>query len=146
MLREILNRNLVQVGPSTSLTEAAALMAKHDVGALVVIRDEKPIGIVTDRDIVVRCVAQHREAAKCKVEEVMTASIATCRETDGIFDCIQKMRQSRVRRMPVVDSEDRAVGIISFGDLLAVLSKELGDLTSSTTPSENIAQLGEFAA
>lgn len=70
------------------------------------------------------------------VEQVMTESLDTIQDTAGIYECIQKMQQSQVRRMPVVDDENRAVGIISFGDLLAILSKELVALTASTTPTE----------
>ncbi len=146
MLRDILNRNLVKAEPNASVIEIAQLMTEHNVGAVLIARDGKPLGIVTDRDIVIRCLAEDVDFRQCKVEDIMTDSVETCRETDGIFDCIQKMRKSKVRRMPVIDPDGRAIGIISFGDLLAVLSKEFHELISTTTPAEDIEQLGEFAA
>ena len=137
MLRDILNnQHLVTCEPDAKVTDVAKLMADNDIGAVMVLTDEKPRGIVTDRDIVLRCVAQNTDVDDTTVEQVMTESVATCHENDGIFDCIMKMKQAKVRRIPVVDDSGKAVGIISFGDLLAVLSKEFVELTQTTTPLE----------
>lgn len=134
MLQNIINKNLVSVRPSANLLEVAQLMKRKNVGSVLVQdSDDKPIGIITDRDIVVRCVSDGKIASDCLVGDLMTEQPTTCKLDDGIYDCISKMRDAKVRRMPVVDNTGRAVGILSFGDLLAVLSRELADLTRSTT-------------
>ena len=134
MLQNIINRNLITVKPSANLQECAELMEEKNVGSILVVDDGfKPIGIITDRDIVVRCVADGKDPQACVVEDLMTEELVTCHEKDGLYDCIAKMRDAKVRRMPVVNDSGTAVGILSFGDLLAVLSRELADLTRSTT-------------
>jgi CBS domain-containing protein len=109
-------------------------MAKHDVGAVLVLKDGKPIGIVTDRDIVIQCLGKGHRADECQVEEVMTTQVQFVRETDGIFDCIRAMRASAIRRLPVINDEGKAVGLISFGDLLSLLAREFSDIVETTTP------------
>ena len=142
MLRDILNRHLISSPVSASILEISQLMCDHDVGCVVMVDTKgSPIGLITDRDIVVRCLAAQKDIAVCRAEEVMTRAVEFCRETDGIFDCITKMRVARVRRMPVVDARGKAVGVISFGDLLGVLSKELVELTSTTTATQGSESL-----
>lgn len=137
MLRDILEeQELVTCEPDAKVAEVAKLMADRNVGAVLVLTHDKPRGIITDRDITVRCVAKNLDVNDTTVEQVLTESLETVEETAGFFDCIRKMREARVRRMPVVNDEGRAMGIISFGDLLGILSKELVALTSSTTPFE----------
>ncbi len=136
MLRDILNRNIVSVELGASAVEAARLMKEKDVGCVLVLVDGEPRGLLTDRDLVLRCLAGELPSQDWRVEQVMTRAVEVCRETDGIFDCISKMRTAKVRRMPVIDVHGKAVGILSFGDLLAVLSKELNELTASTTSAD----------
>jgi hypothetical protein len=109
-------------------------MAHHDVGCVLVVEDQKLKGLITDRDIVMRCLAKNLSPTECRVSSVMTETPATVRDTDGIFDCIETMRGAQVRRIPVVDRSGDLVGIVSFGDILAVLSKELAELTRGTVP------------
>ena len=134
MLRNIFNRNLVSVQPGVKLLDVAKLMAKQDVGCVLVVKDNKPCGLVTDRDIVVHCLALGHDSQVCSVEEVMSSDLHSVKETDGIFDCIRAMKAAKVRRLPVVDSEGNALGIVSFGDLLAVLGREFSELVETTTP------------
>lgn len=136
MLRDIVNRELVTVEPDAKVVEVAKQMADQDVGSVLVLSNGKPRGILTDRDIVVRCLAKNIDVSDCTIENIMTESLETCNEEDGIFECIEKMRSAKVRRMPVVNQQGKVIGIISFGDLLAVLSKEFAELTSTTTPAE----------
>ena len=134
MLQNIINRNLVSVRPSANLLQVAQLMEKHNVGSVLILdANDRPAGIITDRDIVVRCVAEGNSADQCLVGDLMSEEPIVCNEKDGIYDAIVKMRDAKVRRMPVVDASGKVIGILSFGDLLAVLSRELADLTRSTT-------------
>ncbi len=134
MLKDIVNRKLVTTDPSAKVSEVAKLMAHHDVGCVIVVENKKVKGIITDRDIVTRCLAKNISPDECVLSSVMTGTPATVREMDGIFDCIETMRSAKVRRVPVVDRSGDLVGIVSFGDLLAVLSKEFAELTRSTVP------------
>lgn len=135
MLRDIIKNRLITCEPDTSVSDVAKLMDREDVGCVLVLDNDEPRGLITDRDIVVRCLAKNIDVDDCTVENVMTESLQTVKDTDGFFDCIETMKQAGVRRIPVVDQNGKAIGIISFGDLLAVLSKELGELTATTTPS-----------
>ncbi len=141
MLDQIMHRNLVTLEPHAPVSEAARLMADRDVGCVVVLNaNGKPRGIITDRDIVVRCIARNIDVWDTTVENIVSEELATCRVDDGIFDCIEKMREAGVRRMPVVDKKGHAVGIVSFGDLLAFLSREFYDLTRETTPEAPVSR------
>lgn len=135
MLKDIVDRRLVSISPDSKVAEAAQLMANEDVGCVVVLENNKPRGLLTDRDVVVRCIAKNVDVDDCTVENVMTESLSTVKESDGIFDCIEKMQTAGVRRMPVVNEQGEAVGIISFGDILALLGKEFYQLTLGTTPA-----------
>jgi CBS domain-containing protein len=133
MLRDVINRELTCVEPNSRVTEAAMLMEKKDIGCVLVLENGKPRGVLTDRDIVLRCVAKNVDVDDCTVENVMTETLQTVKETDGIFDVIETMRGAGIRRIPVVDAQGHAVGMVSFGDMLAILSKELYELTEGTT-------------
>jgi signal-transduction protein with cAMP-binding, CBS, and nucleotidyltransferase domain len=131
MIKDLLVGELVTIAPQATLQEAASLMESRNVGALVVISESdvgKPRGILTGRDIVVRCLAKNLDVSTT-VENVLTESLETCPDTAGIYECISLMRKAGVRRIPVVDSAGNAIGLVSFNDLVAILSKELFTLT-----------------
>ncbi len=134
MLKDIIRPSLHAVGHQTPVREVARIMKDSDVGCVLV---QNPngiaIGIITDRDLVLRCLANGLSADKARAQEVMTAAVTTVREDSGLFDCIRTMHDARVRRLPVVDSNGKPVGIISFGDLLGILSKEFGSLVENCT-------------
>ncbi|MCM2277493.1 MAG: CBS domain-containing protein [Oligoflexia bacterium] len=138
MLKEILrNQSLVTCEPDAKVSEVSRLMADRNVGSVLCLSDDgKPRGILTDRDIVVRCLAKNIDVNDCTVENVMSESLEVCQDTDGVFDCIRKMEMAGVRRIPVIDDSGKAVGIISFGDLLKMLSKEFSTLIHHTTTAE----------
>ncbi len=127
---EICTREVVIVEKGASIQEAAQLMRRHHVGNLVVVAYEGtariPVGILTDRDIVIEIVAAGVDLEKVTVGDVMSFDLATVREQDGIWDSLQYMRSKGVRRMPVVDQGGALIGIISADDLLDLLAEELG--------------------
>lgn len=134
MIKDLINRKLVVTEADASLSKIAKIMEQEDVGCVLVLDEsERPRGIMTDRDIVTRCIAKRIDVDDCTVENVMSESVLTVKETDDIFDCIEVMRGARVRRIPVVDEHGKAVGLISLGDLLTVLSKELIGLTEANS-------------
>ena len=129
---EICNREVVVVTRDATAAEAARLMRKHHVGDVVVVMEEgglrTPVGILTDRDIVVESVAAGLDPATLNVGEIMTPDLATVQEDTGIFEAIRYMRDKGVRRMPVVDAYGDLVGILALDDLLDLLAEELGAL------------------
>jgi CBS domain-containing protein len=126
---EICNREVVVTGKSASVVDAAQLMRTHHVGDLVVIeeRDERnyPVGIVTDRDIVVEVVAAGVNAEALRVGDIMGPEVATVRESEGLFEALRYMRDKGVRRMPVVGSAGELVGILTMDDVLSLLAEEM---------------------
>jgi signal-transduction protein with cAMP-binding, CBS, and nucleotidyltransferase domain len=147
MLKEIVSRNLVTAEPDAKISEVARLMADRGVGAVLILEDDdKPRGIITDRDIVLRCVADHLDVEDTTVENVLSESVHTVLDTDGLYDVIHKMREARVRRIAVVDKDGKAVGVISFGDIVSILAKELSELgDAATSPLREVADAVEAA-
>lgn len=129
---EICNREVVIAEKSLSVIEAARLMRTHHVGDLVVVevRDDRkhPVGIVTDRDIVVEVVAAGVNPESLKVGDIMGPEVATVRESEGLFETLRYMRDKGVRRMPVVDGTGGLVGILTLDDLLGLLAEEMTEL------------------
>jgi len=129
---EICNREVVIAERSLSVVHAAQLMRTHHVGDLVVVeaRDGRkhPVGIVTDRDIVVGVVAAGVNPESLKVGDIMGPEVATVRESEGLFEALRYMRDKGVRRMPVVDRLGELVGILTMDDMLSLLAEEMTEL------------------
>ncbi len=132
----ICNRKVITVQRDATVLHAAVLMRQHHVGDVVVIenRDNKtvPIGIVTDRDIVVELVATELDCNVITVGDIIAKLIAV-KDSAGVFEAIQLMANKGVRRLPVVDADGGLVGIITLDDLLLLLSKELAAFTKLVT-------------
>lgn len=129
---EICNREVVIAEKSLPVIEAAQLMRAHHVGDLVVVEERAgrrhPVGIVTDRDIVVEVVAAGVDPDTLKLGDIMGAEVATVRESEGLFEALRYMRDRGVRRMPVVDQAGGLVGILTLDDLLSLLAEEMMEL------------------
>ena len=121
-------REVAVADRATTVRKAAQLMRQFHVGNLVVVEGRAPVGIVTDRDIVLSVVATGLDPAVFTIGDLVTQDLATCREDTGVFECIQQMRARGVRRMPVVDRDGALVGIISVDDLVQLLAEEMNDL------------------
>lgn len=109
----------------TPVSEVAKLMQNDDIGAIPVGKDDKLIGMITDRDIALRVVAEGRDPAKTTAEEIMTKGIVYCRTTETVEDAIHLMDQKKIRRLPVIDDKKRLVGMLSLGDVSHAVSREL---------------------
>lgn len=129
----ICNREVITVRPDATVLHAAKLMRQYHVGDVVVIEDRKgmsiPVGIVTDRDIVIELVATELDCKVITTGDIMANNLAVLKESAGIFEAIQLMTAKGVRRLPVVDDGGGLLGIIALDDLLLILSKELGSLS-----------------
>ena len=119
--KDIMTRKPKSVTPETSVREAARLMKEEDVGVLPVVdRDgsDRLIGIVTDRDIAIRHVAEGHDSSSCPVSEAMTSSVRTAREDDDVDSVMDLMGKEQVRRIPVVDERGGLIGIVAQADIV----------------------------
>lgn len=132
-VQEIMTHDPVTVDVSATLVDVARRMRDHDIGAVVVTENHKVRGILTDRDIVVRAVAGGREPAQVRVQDVRSADLVTLNPKDTVDSAAEAMRRHDVRRLPVVDG-DRAVGIVSIGDLAVERDPEsaLADISAAS--------------
>lgn len=121
-IKEKYTKNVQYVSPDTPLTQVAKLMEEHDCGSVLVAENEKLAGVITDRDIVVRCVAQSKAPTEMTAGECKTPEILYCFETDEAEDVLKNMAKNKVRRMPVLNNEQnkKLMGIISLGDVSAI--------------------------
>lgn len=129
--QEIMARDPETVAPEAPLTEVAAIMRDADTGMVPVTEGEELHGIVTDRDIVVRVLAEGRSPDECAARDVCTSDPLTAAPSDDVQQVVRQMRQADVRRIPVVDGR-RVVGVISLGDLAIELdeSSALADISA----------------
>ncbi len=132
MIGEMCNRDVVVIAKDDTITEAARLMRHHHVGALVVTAEREgltvPVGILTDRDLVVEVLAQDVDPRAVTIGDIMSAELLTARSADSLWDTLQRMRQSGARRVPVVDDGGGLQGIVAVDDILELLAEELGVL------------------
>jgi CBS domain-containing protein len=126
-VQQLLGRKGTQVwsvSPEQSVYEATAQLAQRNVGALVVLEDERLVGIFSERDCVRRVVLEHRSLTDTRVRDVMSTSVKIARLHDSVDRCMRAMTDLRIRHLPIVD-DDRVVGVISVGDLVkAQLSEQ----------------------
>jgi CBS domain-containing protein len=123
----MLTRKAVTARPTDSLAKAARLMDEQNVGAVVVVEKDRPVGIVTDRDLA-RAACILRTSPDAHVQEVMTCPVSTIRQDEGVYNATQQMMELAVRRLPVVDEQGQLVGIVSLDDLLLLLGRELHNI------------------
>jgi CBS domain-containing protein len=117
-VKEVMHKGVDWVGPETPITEIAKLMRQHDVGSIPIGEDDKLIGMVTDRDIVCKGLAQNGfDAQRAKARDVMSEGIHCCREDDDLAKAVKHMEGLNVRRLPVINKSKRMVGILSLGDI-----------------------------
>jgi len=116
-IREVMTADPVCVSERDSIREVARIMAREDTGVVPVVDGKKVIGMITDRDIVVRLVAEGKDPANAHVNEAMTKSVRAVKENDTVNDVLDVMSGSQVRRVPVINDRNEIVGIVSMKDL-----------------------------
>ncbi len=126
------NRDVIFAQKDSSVPEAARLMREYHVGDLVVVEERNgervPIGIVTDRDIVIEIIAEEVDMNGVTVGDIMSFELVTAREGDDLIDTIKLMGAKGIRRIPVVNESNALVGILSVDDLIELFSEQLTDL------------------
>ena len=132
-VRDAMHKGVDWVSPDTPVTELARLMRAHDIGSIPIGEDDKLVGMVTDRDIVCKGLANDSlDITRATARDVMTEGIHCCREDDDLAKAIRHMEELKVRRLPVINKSKRMVGIISLGDVSHSAS---GDLLSECVKS-----------
>jgi CBS domain-containing protein len=118
-IRDIMTRNVECVWPDDTLQEAALRMKELDVGPMPVCDYDRVVGMLTDRDITVRAVAEGRDPRSTRVRDVMTRNVVSCSEDDAVEEAARLMQERQIRRLLVLDRDKRLIGIVSLGDLAA---------------------------
>lgn len=134
---ELCNREVVVGGPDQSISAIAHLMREHHVGDVVLVEDRAgakvPVGIVTDRDLVVELLGEEVDPEAVAAKDIMTRELLTVAEGAGLIEVVDRMRDRGVRRVPVVDGDGGLVGILAADDLMDLFAEQLGKLVQLTS-------------
>src|SRR5262245_20772610 len=112
-VRDAMTERPRAASPETPINEIAAIMERDDVGAVPLVVDERPVGIVTDRDIVIRAIAPGKDPRGMQASEIATGDLVVVRPDDDLSDALQLMARHQLRRLPVVDDDERLVGVLA---------------------------------
>lgn len=128
-ITSICKKDVISVSVDSSIKEAAALMKKNNIGDVLVKNGERLVGILTDRDIVVRLTADDVDFNKVKVSDVMSEKLFTLKNSLNVTEAIEMLSRNTVRRAPILDEEGNVCGIVSLDDLLVLLAEQLHKVT-----------------
>ena len=141
-VRDIMTPNPRTAEPDTTLEEIATLMKEEDVGVIPVMEENRVTGIVTDRDIVVRCVAAGKDVTECTAEDIMTEGVNTIAPDADVDEAADLMAEAQVRRLAVVEN-GRLVGMLSLGDIAVKAGDEEEETTAETLEEVSKGVKGE---
>ena len=138
IVSELMTDNVISISPDEPASLAARLLFRHNIGAVPVCTEDGRLrGIVTDRDIVLRCVAAENDPETTPIREIMTRGLVTVSPTDDVREAARQMAQSQVRRLPVVDS-GKLVGMLALGDMAKTHSFDMEASKALSEISSNI--------
>lgn len=142
IVRDIMTRGVRTLSPSDTVMFAAQAMAELDVGAIPVCDGKRLVGVITDRDITIRSVAQGFDPQNTAIEQVMTSEVQWCYEEQSVEEATQLMSDAQIRRLPIVDHERHLVGVLSLGDVAVKggsqeASDALKDISSPSEPDRS---------
>ena len=147
LVRHAMTEDPKTLSADRSARDAAGLMAQIDVGSIPVVEGDHVVGIVTDRDIVVRVIAKRRDPSEVRLDEIFTKAIETVSPDVELSDARTLMERARVRRLPVV-KDGRLVGVLSLGDVAVALAskREVGNALERISESESTSTLNDGPA
>jgi CBS domain-containing protein len=117
LLRDLMTAKIEDIPADATLMQAAEKMKLLDIGAIPVRENDRLVGMITDRDIAMRAVAEGRDPKKMRVREAMSRDICFCYEDESVESAAKLMEEKQIRRLPVFDRSEHAIGIVSLGDL-----------------------------
>lgn len=126
-VNEVMTEKVTWVDPGTTVPEIARLMRSEDIGSVPVAENDRLIGMVTDRDIVLRVVAEGGNVEAATARQVMSPSVLYCFDDQSVAEVLQNMGDNQIRRLPVVNRDKRLVGVVSLGDLSRFAEDHAGD-------------------
>lgn len=121
--------DVITVNKDEGLKTAAHLLFEKNTGSVVVVENEKPVGILTDRDILNCYLQEEQSADELQVADVIASDLLTVKSTDGMQDALEAMAEKGVRRAPVVDEQDKLVGLVTADDVIRILADEFSKLS-----------------
>ena len=130
-IQELLKREVQTLPPTASCAEAARLMRDERIGSVVVAEEERPLGILTDRDLVLRVMASGEDPEKVTVRDAMSTRPVFISGERGLRQAIETMHELAVRRLPVVDDDQKLVGLLSLDDMVVLLAEQLSSLADT---------------
>ena len=130
-LERVCRKEVVTVSPNTNLLEVTRLLRSQHVGSVVVVEEHRPVGILTDRDIIVKVVAEEKDPKAIQAYEIMTTNPALVNINLDPLDATRIMRDRGLRRLPVVDENRHLLGIMTLDDVLGLLGKETENLAEA---------------
>ena len=136
-VKTIVRENVVSAPPDAPIADVARMMDDEKVGSVVIVEEDRPQGIVTDRDVAIGVVARDRDPETVTAADVMHEDLVTVDADAEMYDVMRTMNESKVRRLPAVDSDGRLAGIVTFDDFVALLGRELkllGEVAESEAP------------
>ncbi len=144
-LRDVMTHNVESIQPDASLLEAARKMKSLDIGIIPVLEHDKPVGIITDRDITVRGVAEGRDPSTTRVSDLMTRNVVCVIEDEDVKKAAELMQKKQIRRLLVSNQQNHIVGIVSLGDLATdardtkLTGRTLEEVSKPSEPTRKVA-------
>lgn len=130
-VKDVMHRGATWVGPETPIGKIAKMMRDEDIGAVPIGEDDRLIGMVTDRDIVCRGLAEGGDCAALTARDVLSKPILYCRTDEDVEDVVRIMEKNQIRRLPEIDEKKRLVGILAIGDIAKIGRDLTGEVMQS---------------
>jgi len=128
LVKDVMNADVKTIGPNETVKKSAILMNEYDIGSLIVVDDEKMVGIITERDLLKKIVAKSKESSKVKVRNVMNRRVIMIDPETSLSDAADIMNEHKIKKLPVLH-EDNLVGIVTATDIIAAQPKMVEDLS-----------------
>ena len=133
-VKDMMHKGVTCLSPDTAVRAVAMKMKELDVGAIPIAKNGQLAGMITDRDIAIRCVANGKDLSKVTAKDMMTPDVVCCRDTQDVQDAVRIMESKKIRRLPVLDEARHMVGMVSLGDISHALSQDTtGEVTKAVS-------------
>jgi CBS domain-containing protein len=134
-IKDIMSKDIACVDTKSTAADAAKKMKDQNVGSVLVIEKNQLQGLVTDRAIATKAVAEEKDPRNVPVTDIMTRNVVGCSEDDDVFDALQTMGKNRIRRLPVVNQQSQLVGVVSMADIAGQMKSGLDNMLEEISKS-----------